>query len=152
MDPSILINWMSPFLVLGVSGVHFYFISERHSCQQTVHTLIKRHVLRRLIWVYTVCLSPIYWTLGTSGLRLIYVTLNPGRFGCLPSNVCCFPSTPTRSSCVTFGRVKSSQAWKYKWVTTWQNQQNDCAPSEDSDRPGHPPSLIRVFAVCWMGS
>ena len=28
-----------------------------------------------------------------------------------------------------------------------QNQQNDCAPSEDSDQPGHPPSLIRVFAV-----
>ena len=23
----------------------------------------------------------------------------------------------------------------------------DCAPSEDSDQPVHPPSLIRVFAV-----
>ena len=34
-----------------------------------------------------------------------------------------------------------------KWATTWQNQQSDCAPSEDSDQPGHPPSLIRVFAV-----
>ena len=29
----------------------------------------------------------------------------------------------------------------------WQNQQNECAPSEDLDQPGHPPSLIRVFAV-----
>ena len=28
-----------------------------------------------------------------------------------------------------------------------KNQQSDCAPSEDSDQPGHPPSLIRVFAV-----
>ena len=28
-----------------------------------------------------------------------------------------------------------------------KNQQNECAPSEDSDQPGHPPSLIRVFAV-----
>ena len=36
---------------------------------------------------------------------------------------------------------------KWKWATTWQNQQNECAPSEDSDQPGHPPSLIRVFAV-----
>ena len=27
------------------------------------------------------------------------------------------------------------------------NQQNECSPSEDSDQPGHPPSLIRVFAV-----
>ena len=34
-----------------------------------------------------------------------------------------------------------------KWAATWQNQQNDCAPSKDSDQPGHPPSLIRVFAV-----
>ena len=28
-----------------------------------------------------------------------------------------------------------------------KNQQNDCLPSEDSDQLGHPPSLIRVFAV-----
>ena len=27
-----------------------------------------------------------------------------------------------------------------------------CAPSEDSDQPGHPPSLIRIFAVRLMGS
>ena len=33
------------------------------------------------------------------------------------------------------------------WAATWQNQQNECAPSVDSDQPGHPPSLIRVFAV-----
>ena len=33
------------------------------------------------------------------------------------------------------------------WAATWQNQQSDCAPSEDSDQPGHPPRLIRVFAV-----
>ena len=36
---------------------------------------------------------------------------------------------------------------KTTWATIWQNQQNECAPSEDSDQPGHPPSLIRVFAV-----
>ena len=33
------------------------------------------------------------------------------------------------------------------WTTTWQNQQHDCAPSEDSDQPGQSPSLIRVFPV-----
>ena len=32
------------------------------------------------------------------------------------------------------------------WATAWQNEQNDCVPSEDSDQPGHP-SLIRVFSV-----
>ena len=33
------------------------------------------------------------------------------------------------------------------WAATWQNQQNECAPSEDSDQSEHPPSPIRVFAV-----
>ena len=32
------------------------------------------------------------------------------------------------------------------------NQQNECAPSEDSDQPWHPPSLISVFAVRSVGS
>ena len=34
-----------------------------------------------------------------------------------------------------------------KWATTVRNQKMTCVPSEDSDQPGHPPSLIRVFAV-----
>ena len=38
------------------------------------------------------------------------------------------------------------------WAASWQNQQNDCAPSEDSDQPGHSPSLISVFAVRSMGN
>ena len=34
---------------------------------------------------------------------------------------------------------------------SWQNQQNDYAPSEDSGQPGRPPSLIRVFACAqWV--
>ena len=33
-----------------------------------------------------------------------------------------------------------------------QNQQNDCAPTQDSDQSGHSPSLIRVFAVRSVGS
>ena len=35
----------------------------------------------------------------------------------------------------------------FEWAATWQNQQSGCVPSEASDQPGHPPSLIRVFAV-----
>ena len=38
------------------------------------------------------------------------------------------------------------------WAASWQNQQNGCAPSEDSDQPGHPPSLIRVFTVCMVNA
>ena len=36
---------------------------------------------------------------------------------------------------------------QFIWAATWQNQQSDCVPNEDSDQPGNPPSLIRVFAV-----
>ena len=39
-----------------------------------------------------------------------------------------------------------------KCAASCQNQQNDCAPSEDSDQPRHPHSMIRVFAVRSMGS
>ena len=31
------------------------------------------------------------------------------------------------------------------WAWALQNQKMTCAPSEDSDQPGHPPSLIRVI-------
>ena len=37
------------------------------------------------------------------------------------------------------------------WAALWQNQQNDYAPSKDSDHPRHPPSLTRVFALHSMG-
>ena len=39
-----------------------------------------------------------------------------------------------------------------KWAASWQNQQSGCAPSEDSDEPGHPPGLIRVFTGRSMSS
>ena len=32
----------------------------------------------------------------------------------------------------------------YNWAARRQNQHSDCVPSEDSDQPGRPPSLIRV--------
>ena len=38
-------------------------------------------------------------------------------------------------------------SYRYIWTKTWQNQQNGCASSEDSDQPGHPHTLIRGFAV-----
>ena len=40
---------------------------------------------------------------------------------------------------------------KLNWAATWQNQLSDCVPSEDSDQPWHPPSLIRVFAERSIG-
>ena len=34
----------------------------------------------------------------------------------------------------------------------YKTNKKTCAPSEDSDQPGDPPSLIRVFALRIMGS
>ena len=39
-----------------------------------------------------------------------------------------------------------------KKENTNEPRQSDCAPTEDSGQSGHPPSLIRVFAVRLMGS
>ena len=36
---------------------------------------------------------------------------------------------------------------KQIWAAAWQNQQNDVHPSKTGISLGHPPSLIRVFAV-----
>ena len=61
--------------------------------------------------------------------------------------------SPTVLSFGTYGHEQTVQTWSdlikvYTiWATTWQNQQNECAPSKDSDQPGHLPSLIRVLAV-----
>ena len=34
-----------------------------------------------------------------------------------------------------------------KWAPSWQNQQNGLCAQRRLDQPGHPSSLIRVFAV-----
>ena len=38
-------------------------------------------------------------------------------------------------------------AFAIRYFQTGVLKENECVPSEDSDQPGHPPSLIRVFAV-----
>ena len=48
----------------------------------------------------------------------------------------------------TESQTLSRTAWENSiWAALWQNQQSECAPSEDSDQSGHLPSLIRAFAV-----
>ena len=67
MDYSILNNWTRLFPILGVFGAffQFYSITNRNSCKHTVQTLIRRRVLRRLIWVCTDWLCPFCRTLST---------------------------------------------------------------------------------------
>ena len=52
--------------------------------------------------------------------------------------------------CLHGSMMKSSpDHFLLNWAASWQNQQNDmCAQRRlRSDQPGHPPRLIRVFAV-----
>ena len=61
-----------------VSGLlfHLCLIFNRNSCKQTVKTLIRRRVLRRLIWVCTVCLCPKNGALGLYGLSTSNASYN----------------------------------------------------------------------------
>ena len=50
LDLSNLITWISPFLVLAISGryFHIYYILQRHSCKQAMLTLLIGSALRIL--------------------------------------------------------------------------------------------------------
>ena len=98
-----------------------------------------------------------YWLL--SKRRLCYISLTKVWY------LDCLKITCMVSKCWCW--AKSLSWWRFKiekrpekrhgipsgivayniWAVSWENQQSGCAPSEDSDQPGHPPSLIRVFAV-----
>ena len=106
---------------------------------QTVQTQIRL----LLISAYTVCHSVcIVWT------HYSMVEPHSSNFGVITTNILGvrifrkFTLHVTSSSSASF-----SIAIIGVWATTWQNQQNERAPSEDSDQPGHTPSLNRVFAL-----
>ena len=99
----------------------------------------------RLIWVFT-CHTLILLVLSCHGLFLnlehiviAYSNMDiwKKRFAVRQSN--------NKGELITMVRLIG---WKKCtiniWATSWQNQQSECAPSEDSDQPGHPPSLISL--------
>ena len=65
------INWSSPFPILGLLGgvFHLYSNFKRNFCKQTVENLIRRRILRRLIWCCTVCRCPTKRTLCLYGFN-----------------------------------------------------------------------------------
>ena len=69
----ILINWTGQFPILELLGGIFHFNSniKRNFSEQTVENLIRRRVLRSLIWFCAVCWCPRKRTLGLYGLRYI---------------------------------------------------------------------------------
>ena len=65
-------QFISVLRVVMLGGIlHLNSNSDRTFCKQTVETLIRRRVLRRLIWVCTVCLCPTKRTLVLYGVNSI---------------------------------------------------------------------------------
>ena len=74
--------------ILGVLGgiFHFYSNSYRSFCKQTVETLIRRRILRRLVWVCAFCL----YLCPTKRIRTYQVLGRCLLFGQGSSIVCIF--------------------------------------------------------------
>ena len=62
------------------------------------------------------------------------------------------PLADGRSACYSFYNLKFKRKETIFEPPHDKTNKMACAPSEDSDQPGHPPSLIRVFAVRSVGS
>ena len=117
--------------------------------RQTVQTHIRRHRTRHLIRVYTVCLRNFYVNkstpdtpkFGNGFIQLIRMEKSTRHIwiNCTCSR--CGMDGPL-FSCLFYLSLSSP----YEPPCDKTNKMA-CAPSEDSDQPGHPPSLIRVFTV-----
>ena len=71
--PILINNWTTQFPIFDFF-FHFYSNFKRNFCRQTVDNLIRRRVLRRLIWFCNVCRSPTKGTLGLYGLMIDYAS------------------------------------------------------------------------------
>ena len=58
-----------------------------------------------------------------------------------------------REACRVFSKRQISYRYQFRFEPPHEKTNKmACAPSDFSDQPGHPPSLIRVFAVRSVGS
>ena len=67
------IYWKSPISILGKSDYKVYIFLEKKGLNylQTVETLIRRHILRHLIWVCTVCQLPFLWVSRLQWVKMV---------------------------------------------------------------------------------
>ena len=76
-------NWTSPFSFKWMLVVNFQLYSNFHRifCKQTAGNMIRRRILRRVIWLCTVCRCPIKRTPGLNGLSIFIQVTNNRFFG-----------------------------------------------------------------------
>ena len=123
--------------ILGIPDFH---------CQFSWHYRNSRHVSSRVL-------------IGPAFKSFVYMELDGHRNRDPPTGVAHWINTvgtllssTNYIQIKTYGHIKDCRSnlhhqQKTICAATWQNQQNGCAPNEDSDQLGHPSSLIRVFAV-----
>ena len=96
-------------------------VQQRRRSTSHPHSLISAFVVRSLD-----SLMPLVSISQILSLYLVFMAAQAGL--CL-----IWSETPKTGFLMTW--LKS---WRSaKWAAKWQNQQNECAPSEDSDQPGH---------------
>ena len=101
---------------------------EPPSSPRSYHEGINDHLYEPLIHSETVKTLEPQLNIAT-GRFVEATTLKPNKNGIQILDTLCLPK----------GNIN--------WAASWQNQQNDCAPSEDSGQHGHPPSLISLHCA-----
>ena len=125
-----------------MSGYFYYYhvLKTIMYLMQTMYTMIRRLVLRRLIRVYIVCQCPFYGTLRIH--MSIYIHLH---------NTLRFPTEVTVKIVFVpqWGKFFPFRVYLFSEVNYPAHNKTynvACAISEDTDQPAHPRSLIIVFA------
>ena len=154
-------NGVFTFSLLFLIGSFWYFHVTRTSIKAWMSSNFLKWDLTLAHWTQVSDRCPLgylYWKLFATITSGVFVEILPHLGDQEPENhqivpVCnkcvlkCFVNKPEFLQLAKNVFFNFQNHSKRKWATTRQNQQNECAPSEDSYQPGHPPSLISVFAV-----
>ena len=130
-----------PHYILEESNFNFRYVQlwdlhipreNRLTYLQTVETLIRRCVLRRLIWVCTICQLPFYGSSDYNGLK------------------CSSAQSFARTDKVLSFRLDNSRSYKETLENMFETAQDKtynttCVTSKVSDQPIYPPSIARVL-------
>ena len=129
----------SPQCRLSVGGAVFWRQNSGHYSSAGFVQVVRGQVVEV---IPTVCLRNAGLLAGIAGRKVKVLTIPRGCGGMWLQMTCI---------------IRSLKLMRYKENFTHEpphdkTNKTACAPSEDSDQPGHLPSLIRVFAVRSMGS
>ena len=121
MEVPILINWTNPFPLCVLFGgiFHLYSNFDKTFCKQTMETLIRRRVMRCLIWACTNGPCPTKRTLGsrlwclTVSVYLFHCNLGSSLvLDCINHQFLIFAPLLTLCSWVYFGQFAFRQCFK----------------------------------------